>query len=50
MIATTEISSRLLSRLELGPDLTDEMFELLAGHFEGASRTQFDRDLAEKNW
>jgi hypothetical protein len=49
-VATTEISARLVSRLELGPEHTDEMFELLAGHFDGVSRVQFDRDLAEKNW
>ena len=28
----------------------DEMFALLTRHFEGVTRPQFDRDLAEKNW
>ena len=28
----------------------DEMFALLAQHFEGVTRGQFERDLAEKNW
>jgi hypothetical protein len=28
----------------------DEMFTLLADHFDGASRAQFDQDLADKNW
>lgn len=28
----------------------DEMFTLLANHFDGVSRTQFDHDLSEKNW
>jgi hypothetical protein len=26
------------------------MFELLTRHFEGVTRSQFERDLAEKNW
>ena len=28
----------------------DEMFALLAAHFEGVTRAQFEHDLAEKNW
>jgi hypothetical protein len=28
----------------------DEMFALLSKYFEGVSRDQFERDLAEKNW
>lgn len=27
-----------------------EMFSLLARHFEGVTQSQFERDLAEKNW
>jgi hypothetical protein len=34
----------------LRPRQRDEMFELLSRHFEGVTRGQFERDLAEKNW
>lgn len=40
----------LLPRDALGATQRDEMFALLARHFEGVSRDQFERDLAEKNW
>ena len=40
----------LLSRESLGVSQRDEMFTLLATHFEGVTREQFERDLAEKNW
>jgi hypothetical protein len=40
----------LLPRDALGAAQRDEMFALLARHFEGVSRDQFERDLSEKNW
>ena len=40
----------LLPREALAPVQRDEMFALLSRHFEGVTREQFDRDLAEKNW
>ncbi|MEO8352725.1 MAG: hypothetical protein ABI680_13400 [Chthoniobacteraceae bacterium] len=40
----------LLSRVALTGVQRDEMFALLSRHFEGVTREQFDRDLAEKNW
>ena len=43
-------TAQTLARSELGPGLRAEMFGLLAGHFEGVSRPQFESDLAEKNW
>lgn len=47
--ATSDVTSAL-RRDELTARDRDEMFALLAGHFEGVSRPQFDADLAEKNW
>lgn len=40
----------ILPRDEIQPAQTDEMFELLAHHFDGVTRAQFAQDLAEKNW
>ena len=40
----------LIAREALSEKQQDEMFALLAAHFEGVKRPQFDRDLAEKNW
>lgn len=49
MNAPSGIQFQLVPR----PDLTDQqrasMFQLLAHHFEGVTREQFARDLAEKN-
>lgn len=35
---------------ELSRDQRDRMFELMAAHFEGVSRRNFERDLDEKRW
>lgn len=40
----------LRPRSELDSDRRDAMFALLSRHFEGVTREQFERDLAEKNW
>ncbi len=40
----------LLPRAALSRTQRDEMFALLSRHFEGVTREQFERDLAEKNW
>lgn len=40
----------LLPREALTSAQRDEMFALLAQHFDGVTRAQFERDLAEKNW
>jgi hypothetical protein len=40
----------LRPRAELDARRRGEMFALLARHFDGVTRTQFERDLAEKNW
>ncbi len=42
-------TSQTLARVDLTPDQRSEMFSLLDGYFEGVSRPQFERDLAEKN-
>jgi hypothetical protein len=42
--------SSLLSRAKLDAWQRDEMFELLSRHFEGVTRTQFERDLVAKQW
>jgi hypothetical protein len=44
------ITSTVVSRAELGAADTTRMHQLLTQHFEGVTRSQFDRDLAEKNW
>jgi hypothetical protein len=40
----------LVARETLSAAQRDEMFALLAQHFDGVTRCQFERDLAEKNW
>jgi hypothetical protein len=40
----------LLPRHALTAAQRDEMFALLTCHFDGVTREQFERDLAEKNW
>ena len=40
----------LVPRESLSISQRDEMFALLATHFEGVTREQFESDLAEKNW
>jgi len=47
---TANNSFVIVQRDELTPMQTDEMFQLLAHHFDGVTRAQFERDLAEKNW
>jgi len=37
-------------RSRLGTTDREQMFDLLAQHFEGVTPTQFERDLSEKNW
>jgi hypothetical protein len=43
------IQFQLVPRSELTAAHEDEMFQLLAQHFDGVTRGQFARDLAEKN-
>jgi hypothetical protein len=51
MTATTPRDTTTFARRdELSAGQREEMFALLAAHFEGVSRQQFDRDLDEKNW
>ena len=50
MSATADNSFAIVARVELTPALTNEMFQLLASHFDGVTRARFTRDLAEKNW
>ena len=40
----------LLPRDGLSCTQRDEMYALLSQHFDGVTREQFERDLAEKNW
>ncbi len=40
----------LMARDALSAGQRDEMFALLARHFEGVTRAQFEADLAAKNW
>ena len=40
----------LIPRVALSAAQRDEMFALLSEHFDGVTREQFERDLAEKNW
>jgi hypothetical protein len=50
-MSVSDINSfAVLPRNELSPACADEMFHLLDAHFEGVTRGQFARDLAEKNW
>jgi hypothetical protein len=45
----SETLSVVVPCAELGQGKIDEMFSLLAAHFEGVTRAQFDRDLLEKS-
>jgi hypothetical protein len=45
----TETTSTVVSRDDLAPAQTGEMFTLLAAHFDGVTRAQFERDLSEKS-
>lgn len=49
MNADDLIQSEIVPRDQLTSASAEEMFHLLAAHFEGVSRAQFERDLAEKN-
>lgn len=44
------LTKGLLPRQTLSRAQRDEMHALLAAHFEGVTREQFEQDLAEKNW
>lgn len=44
------MNGRLIQQTDLLPSQRDAMFTLLATHFDGVTREQFDCDLAEKNW
>jgi len=46
----SEVTSCLVPRAELADTTHEEMFRLLADHFTGVSRDQFERDLNKKNW
>lgn len=48
--AAGKISTELVTRDALTAAQREEMFALLAAHFEGVTRGQFAGDLAEKNW
>jgi len=50
MIETMTPVNGLLARDSLSQEQRDEMYALLASHFEGVTRAQFEHDLAEKNW
>ena len=52
MTATEPVHAETIAvaRAELTSAQRAEMFALLARHFEGVTREQFERDLAEKNW
>lgn len=43
-------ASEAMPRADLNVAQRDEMFRLLARHFEGVTPQQFERDLSEKNW
>ncbi len=47
---TLQVPDGLIARSALTAEQRDEMFALLAEHFEGVTRAQFECDLAEKNW
>src|SRR2546430_1654270 len=44
------VISSLVARPELPNRSRHQMFHLLADHFNGISRAQFEQDLKEKNW
>jgi hypothetical protein len=43
------IYSKTIPRGDLTPSQVEEMFQLLAEHFDGVTQEQFNRDLMEKN-
>jgi len=45
-----KVVASVVAREALTAADTDAMRALLAHHFEGVTQTQFERDLAEKNW
>lgn len=45
----SETISLVVPRAQLSSAQTDDMFALLAAHFEGVTRVQFERDLTEKS-
>ncbi len=45
-----ESSFAIVAREDLTRAQTDEMFQLLARHFNGVTQTRFAKDLSEKNW
>lgn len=49
MTSVPPIQFKIVARPDLSENQTDEMFQLLAQHFEGVTRGQFAADLAEKN-
>jgi len=48
-VSATGIQFQLVPRADLTVAQTAEMFQLLVQHFDGVTREQFARDLAEKN-
>ncbi|HVU27010.1 MAG TPA: hypothetical protein VHG71_04655 [Verrucomicrobiae bacterium] len=46
----TETKTFHTPRVKLSVSQREEMFALLSRHFEGVTRTQFEKDLIEKNW
>jgi hypothetical protein len=50
MITASPLLDGLLPRESLTGVQRDEMHALLARHFAGVTREQFEHDLAEKNW
>jgi hypothetical protein len=49
MTPQTQVTFRLIPRAELTRFQTERLFQLLEQHFDGVTREQFARDLAEKN-
>ena len=47
---TIPIAAALIAQPALTAAHRDAMFQLLAAHFDGVTRAEFERDLAEKNW
>jgi hypothetical protein len=47
---TGQTETFCIPRAELSAGRQNEMFELLSRHFDGVARSQFQKDLAEKNW
>jgi hypothetical protein len=47
---TTHNSFAIVERKKLALTQIEEMYQLLAKHFEGVTSIQFAHDLAEKNW